>query len=82
MWTGLHPLVITAVGLHPTQVSEVTEDGVLALVDQCTEMGWVIGEVGMDYLQGRGWSHQRWVLGEIFQLVTPLTPVGRVVFFG
>nr|XP_022308335.1 uncharacterized protein LOC111114337 [Crassostrea virginica] len=66
---------VTAVGFHPTQVAGVTESSVHALVDQCVEMGLAIGKVGLDYCRGTGWGHQRWVLGEIFRLVTPLTPV-------
>ena len=66
---------VTAVGFHPTQVAGVTEGSIRALVDQCVERGWAIGEVGLDYCRGTGWGHQRWVLGEIFRLVTPLTPV-------
>ena len=42
--------------LHPTQVAGVTESSVRALVDQCVEMGWAIGEVGLDYYRGKGWG--------------------------
>ena len=42
--------------LHPTQVAGVTESSVRALVEQCVEMGWVIGEVGLDYCRGTGWG--------------------------
>lgn len=43
---------MTAVGLHPTQVAGVVEDGVRALVDKCTEVGWAIGEMDLDYCRG------------------------------
>lgn len=66
---------VTAVGLHPTEVKGITESSIRGLVDHCVKMGWAIGEVGLDYFWGTGWSHQRWVLGEIFRLVTHRTPV-------
>ena len=66
---------VTAVGLHPTEVKGVTESSILCLVDQCVKMGWTIGEVGLDYSWGTERSHQKWVLGQIFRLVTPRTPV-------
>nr|XP_022338929.1 uncharacterized protein LOC111134310 [Crassostrea virginica] len=66
---------VTAVGFHPTEVKGITESSIGGLVDHCVKMGWAIGEVGLDYFWGKGWSHQRWVLGEIFRLVTPRTPI-------
>ena len=48
------PGCVTAVGLNPTQVTWVTESYVRVLVEQCVEMGWVIGEVGLDYCRGTG----------------------------
>ena len=50
----LEPGWVTAFGFHPTQVAEVTESFVRALVDQNVEMGWAIGEVGLDYCRGTG----------------------------
>ena len=57
------PGCVTAVGLNPTQVTWVTESSVRVLVEQCVEMGWVIGEVGLHYCRGTGWGHQRWGFG-------------------
>ena len=45
----LEPGLVTAVSLHPTRVAGVMEDGVRALVDQCTEMRWAYrgGRLGL-----------------------------------
>lgn len=66
---------VTAVGLHPTNVSGVSVDSVQWLMETCVENGWAVGEVGLDYCLGTNWGHQRWVLGEVFRMVTPLIPL-------
>lgn len=66
---------VTAVGLHPTKVSGVSSGCVEELMETCVKYGWAVGEVGLDYCQGTNWGHQRWVLGEVLRVVTPLTPL-------
>ncbi|XP_062611926.1 uncharacterized metal-dependent hydrolase BU355-like [Saccostrea cucullata] len=73
--TTPEPGWVTAVGFHPTQVAGVTAGNIESLVARCVENGWVIGEVGLDYVKGSNWGHQRWVLGEFCRLATPLTPL-------
>lgn len=66
---------VTAVGLHPTKVSGVSIGSVQGLMETCVENGWAVGEVGFDYCQGTNWGHLRWVLGEMFRMVKPVTPL-------
>lgn len=59
---------VTAVGLHPTKVSGIS-------METCVNHRWAVGKVGLDYVRGTNLGHQRWVLGEVFRMVTPLIPL-------